>query len=234
MGHPAVEEEYIALVESSVRETYTAAVARPVAFALGAVLGATVVSVAWYVVDRTTERQLSLLRDENVHQEKQLKAASEAKQSLERTVSDLQADLSAAQQASAAAAAAAEEWEYSPASEPLFTLSQQKLDAVDLNPEQQSILRYLFAKDGARSGTISEGVSLTVGRVDYELKGLDSKSLIAAGTCHRKGETTLYTCWGLTDFGRKYVVKKLEDQPSTADDQSSTPDEQFPTSMEPE
>ncbi|HZJ11982.1 MAG TPA: hypothetical protein VFD26_04935 [Methyloceanibacter sp.] len=222
------------MVESSVRETYTAAVARPVAFALGAVLGATVVSVAWYVVDRTTERQLSLLRDENVHQEKQLKAASEAKQSLERKVSELQADLSTAQQASAAAAAAAEEWEYSPASEPLFTFSQQKLDAVDLNPEQESILRYLFAKDGARSGTISEGVSLTVGRVDYELKGLDSKSLIAAGTCHRKGETTLYTCWGLTDFGRKYVVKKLEDQPSTADEQSSTPDEQSATSMEPE
>jgi len=222
------------LVESSVRETYTAAVARPVAFALGAVLGATVVSVAWYVVDRTTERQLSLLRDENVHQEKQLKAASEAKQSLERKVGELQADLSAAQQAAAAAAAHAEEWEYSPASEPMFTFTQQKLDAVDLNPEQQSILRYLFAKDGARSGTISEGVSLTVGRVDYELKGLDSKSLIAAGTCHRKGETTLYTCWGLTDFGRKYVVKKLEDQPSTVDDPTSIPDEPSSTSMGPE
>ncbi len=66
------------MVESSVRETYTAAVARPVAFAVGAVFGATLVSVAWYVVDRTTERQLSLLRDENVHQEKQLKIARES------------------------------------------------------------------------------------------------------------------------------------------------------------
>ena len=206
------------MVESSVRETYTAAVARPVAFAVGAVFGATLVSVAWYIVDRTTERQLSLLRDENVHQEKQLKAATEAKQSLEQKVTALQAELSAAQQATAAA----EEWEYSPAPEPMFTFSQQKLDAVELNPEQESILRYLFEKDGARSGTISEGIGLTVGRVDYELKGLDSSSLIAAGTCHRKGETTLYTCWGLTDFGRKYVVKKLGDQPQTTDERSST------------
>lgn len=220
------------MVESSVRETYTAAVARPVAFAVGAVFGATLVSVAWYVVDRTTERQLSLLRDENVHQEKQLKIARESEQSLERTVGELQAALSAAQQASVTAAA--EEWEYSPASEPMFTFTQQKLDAVELNPEQESILRYLFEKDGARSGTISEGVSLTVGRVDYELKGLGSKSLIAAGTCHRKGETTLYTCWGLTDFGRKYVVKKLEDQPSTVEDPFSTPDAQSSNSMEPE
>ena|GEM_PF-2626393 len=218
------------MVESSVRETYTAAVARPVAFALGAVFGATLVSVAWYVVDRTTERQLSLLRDENVHQEKQLKIARESEQSLERTLGELQAALSAAQQARVTA----EEWEYSPAPEPIFTFTQQKLDVVELNPEQESILRYLFAKDGARSGTISEGVSLTVGRVDYELKGLDSNSLIAAGTCHRKGETTLYTCWGLTDFGRKYVVKKLEDQPSTADDPFSTPDEQSLISIEPE
>lgn len=220
------------MVESSVRETYTAAVARPVAFALGAVFGATLVSVAWYVVDRTTERQLSLLRDENVHQEKQLKIARESVQSLERTVGELQAALSVAQQASVTAAA--EEWEYSPAPEPIFTFTQQKLDAVELNPEQESIMRYLFEKDGARSGMISEGVSLTVGRVDYELKGLDSKSLIAAGTCHRKGETTLYTCWGLTDFGRKYVVKKLEDQPATAEDPFSIPDEQSSMSMEPE
>ncbi|MGH6736201.1 MAG: hypothetical protein ACRECX_08985 [Methyloceanibacter sp.] len=210
------------MVESSVRETYSAAVARPVAFALGVLFGVSVVSLAWYFIDRNTEKQLSLLRDENVHQERALDAALQAKLDLEKKITALQSELSAAQQA----VANAEEWEYSPASEPIFNLSatKQKLESLELNPEQQMIVSYLFAKDGARSGMIGEGVGLTVGRVDYELEGLNSNGLVAAGTCHRKGETTLYTCWGLTAFGRKYVVNKLDGQSSTPMDsqQSST------------
>jgi hypothetical protein len=226
-GILAGEGECRALVESSVRETYSAAVARPVAFTLGVVFGVSVVSLAWYFIDRNTEKQLSLLRDENVHQERVLGAALQAKLDLEKKITALQTELSAAQQA----VANAEEWEYSPASEPIFNLSasDQKLESLELNPEQQAIVSYLFAKDGARSGTISEGVSLTVGRVDYELEGLNSNGLIAAGTCHRKGETTLYKCWGLTAFGRKYVVKKLDDQSPT-----STESQQSSTSMEPQ